>query len=147
MRHAHASNPPGVDDFDRPLSDRGRGEANDAGAWLRERGIVPDRIVCSAARRTTETAERVAAAFDPPPPVDPRRDLYNADADALTAAVEESADGVTLLIAHNPGVTLAAAQRGGPGALVPAGLIVVRGGAVEAAWRPRQPSPSGDGAP
>ena len=135
MRHAHAPHPSGVGDFDRALSARGRREATAAGAWLRDRGVTPDRVVCSAARRTTETAERVAAAFDPPPPVDPRRTLYNAGPEELNAALAALPDGVTLLVAHNPGITLAAAERGGPGALVPAGLVVVRGDGVES-WAP-----------
>ena len=48
---------PGQDDHDRALSARGRTEAVAAGVWLREHGYLPDRVLCSSARRARETLD------------------------------------------------------------------------------------------
>ena len=56
MRHAKSSwADPGQRDFDRPLNARGVRSAPLLGAWLRERGHVPDAALVSTARRTRET--------------------------------------------------------------------------------------------
>ena len=56
LRHAHADGPAaGQDDLQRPLSATGVQEAHDAGAWLREQGLRPDRVLCSPAARTRQT--------------------------------------------------------------------------------------------
>ena len=60
LRHAHAEPAStGQADFDRPLSPRGLAEAEAAGAWLAEQSLLPDRVLCSPARRTRETLECV----------------------------------------------------------------------------------------
>ena len=55
LRHAKADWPNGVDDHERPLADRGRHQAPDAGRWLADSGINPDFVLCSTALRTRET--------------------------------------------------------------------------------------------
>ena len=58
MRHAHAVEyAPGKTDFERPLSDTGRSQATQAGAYLLEQRVIPHAMVCSAALRAAETAE------------------------------------------------------------------------------------------
>lgn len=104
LRHAHAeTGAPGVADLDRALSMRGREEALAAGIWLRENGFVPDRTLCSPARRARETlelaqdaigsgeAERVETIFDATP----------GELIALADAHRE-VDRL-LLVGHNPG--------------------------------------------
>ena len=60
LRHAHADPAlPGQSDMDRPLSAEGLAEAESAGRWLRDQGLVPDCVLCSPARRTRETLEAV----------------------------------------------------------------------------------------
>ena len=60
LRHAHAEPAAaGQADLDRPLSPEGLAEAEAAGRWLREQGLVPDRVLCSPARRARETLEAV----------------------------------------------------------------------------------------
>ena len=60
LRHAHAEPPDaGQADLDRPLSPEGLAEAEAAGRWLAEQGLVPDCVLCSPARRTRETLEAV----------------------------------------------------------------------------------------
>src|SRR6187200_3248617 len=61
LRHAKSSwDDPGLPDHDRPLAPRGRKAAKRMGAHLRERGIEPQLVLCSSARRTRETVERLA---------------------------------------------------------------------------------------
>ena len=60
LRHAHAEHgTTGQADIDRPLSAEGIAEADAAGRWLAERKLIPDRVLCSPARRTRETLEGV----------------------------------------------------------------------------------------
>ena len=64
LRHAHAEPAAaGLDDIDRPLSREGQAEAEAAGRWLKEHGHLPDRILCSPARRARETLEQVLLAI------------------------------------------------------------------------------------
>ena len=59
LRHAHAESAGiGQDDIDRPLSRQGLAEAEAAGKWLKAHNLLPDRILCSNARRTRETLEQ-----------------------------------------------------------------------------------------
>jgi phosphohistidine phosphatase len=60
MRHAKAEQS-GPTDFERRLAPRGQVAAVDAGRWLREQGIAPDLALVSAAHRTRETWEHLAA--------------------------------------------------------------------------------------
>ena len=56
LRHAKSSwADPGVRDHDRPLNDRGRTAAPLVGGYLRAHDLIPDRVLCSSARRTCET--------------------------------------------------------------------------------------------
>ena len=64
LRHAHAEPAAaGQPDLDRPLSPDGLAEAAAAGRWLAEQGLVPDRVLCSPARRSRETLEAVLEAI------------------------------------------------------------------------------------
>ncbi|MFM7274917.1 MAG: SixA phosphatase family protein, partial [Gammaproteobacteria bacterium] len=61
-RHAKSSwADPGMADIDRPLNDRGKRDAPEMGRRLRERGVAPDLVVSSGARRARATARRIAA--------------------------------------------------------------------------------------
>ena len=56
VRHAKSSwKEQGQADFDRPLNDRGVRDAPVMGHRLKERGVEFDKIVCSPAKRTTQT--------------------------------------------------------------------------------------------
>ena len=58
VRHAKSSWDLDVDDHDRPLSGRGRRDADALGRWLTERSLQPDLVLCSTAARTQETWSR-----------------------------------------------------------------------------------------
>jgi phosphohistidine phosphatase len=88
LRHAKSSwASPLLDDFERPLNKRGREAAPRIGRLLRKREMIPDLVLCSAARRATETWELAGQAIG--------RDLP--------------------VKGHNPGMERCAAQLVGPG--------------------------------
>lgn len=104
LRHANAETAvPGQPDHERALSARGHAEAEAAGRWLREQNLRPDRILCSTARRTRETLERVLEVTGyADVRYEPR--IYNATPGTLFAVLDEHADaGRVLLVGHNPG--------------------------------------------
>ena len=104
LRHAHAEpNAPGQADMDRPLSQTGLAEAEAAGRWLAEHGLVPDRVLCSPSRRTRETLEAVLAAVGY---VDQRLEdgIYDATAGTLADIADSHRDAQRLMmVGHNPG--------------------------------------------
>jgi phosphohistidine phosphatase len=65
LRHAKSSwNAADLDDFDRPLNERGREAAPAMGAVLKELKFSPDLILCSPAQRTRQTLELVGGFID-----------------------------------------------------------------------------------
>ena len=105
LRHAHAEPADnGLPDIDRPLSPHGLAEAEAAGRWLLEQRLVPDRVLCSPARRTRETLEAVLGLTGY---VEQRLDerVYDATPGTLAALVDEQRDVERLLlVGHNPGL-------------------------------------------
>jgi phosphohistidine phosphatase len=79
LRHAKSAwDGAGAADFDRPLAPRGRRAAALIGAYIRDEGLTPDLVLCSAARRAAETWEIAARNLDRPVPVRHVRELYMA---------------------------------------------------------------------
>jgi len=105
LRHAKSAWPD-VPDHDRPLADRGRRDAPEAGRWLNRANRRPDRVICSTARRARETWSLAAAELDSPPPVDHDKRVYAADYPDLLRVLAETPDEVTTLalVGHEPGV-------------------------------------------
>jgi phosphohistidine phosphatase len=104
-RHAKSSwSDPMTDDHERPLNNRGRASARAIGAWLAERGYLPDEALVSSAARTRETWDLVAGAFDAAPEPVIRPDLYHAEPEAMLAALREAKGRVVMMVAHNPGM-------------------------------------------
>ena len=131
LRHAHAE-PASSDqaDLDRPLSAEGLAEAEAAGRWLSEQGLVLDRVLCSPARRTRETLESVMATIGF---VEQRlvEQIYEATPGTLAALVDEHREAERLLlVGHNPGLERLAAlmhsgQSGDYRGMPPAGIVVL----------------------
>ncbi len=112
MRHAKSDwSDADLDDFERPLNARGRRGADAIGAWLAERGLCPQKVLCSAARRTEETCARVLARLGTAPPVQLDERLYLASAQRMfNILCQEGGDAPCLLmIGHNPGTAALAA--------------------------------------
>lgn len=104
LRHAKAGS--GSDDIARTLTDRGRRDAAAMGIALAAAGVMPKRVLCSAAARTRETLERAKPAFKPAPAVDFADKLYLASSLTILARIHALADTDTdvLVIGHNPGI-------------------------------------------
>ena len=106
LRHAKSSWKSGPQtDHDRPLKGRGRRDAPRVGARLAELGWIPEQVLSSDAQRTRETWALMADAFDPPPEVSFRRELYLAGPAAVDAALCALPDdvGCALALGHNFG--------------------------------------------
>jgi len=130
MRHAQAeaSAPSGGDEA-RPLSAVGRNEALLMGRALAERGLKPDLALVSSATRTRQTWDQMHDAFGDVEVRDEPR-LYNAPSETLRRFVEDSEDeaGCLLVLAHNPGVHVLAAEYLSESAASPAILDRLAGG-------------------
>jgi phosphohistidine phosphatase len=106
LRHAKSSwDAADIDDFDRPLNDRGRSAAPLMGAALKELNFVPELILCSSAKRTRETLALIApflkdaaATFDD--------QLYLKSQETLYERLKATPVGIqkVLMIGHNPGM-------------------------------------------
>ena len=101
LRHAHAEpGAAGQADFDRPLSSQGLAEAEAAGRWLADQGLVPDRVLCSPARRTRETLEAaLAVAGYAEQRLEPA--IYDATPGTLFGVLQAQR---LMLVGHNPGM-------------------------------------------
>lgn len=110
LRHAHAEPAwNGQADFDRPLSPHGLAEAEAAGRWLCEQRLIPDRVLCSPARRARETLESVLQLTGY---VERRLEqrIYEATPGTLAGLVDEHREAERLLlVGHNPGLERLAA--------------------------------------
>lgn len=103
MRHAKAE-AGGATDFERPLAERGRRDATDAGRWLAGQGIAPEHALVSAALRTRETWAAVAEGASWSLEADVDRGLYDAGPEtALDLICRTPAPAGTLIVVgHNP---------------------------------------------
>ncbi|MEP7030764.1 MAG: histidine phosphatase family protein [Pseudolabrys sp.] len=107
FRHAKAENsPPGGQDRDRVLLERGREDAANIGVYMAKHRLAPDQVALSPAARTRETWKLAGAAFKPAPSVTPADALYDATRNDIFDLVKATpATAHTLLvIGHNPGL-------------------------------------------
>jgi phosphohistidine phosphatase len=129
LRHAKSSwDDPGIPDRERVLAPRGRKASKRIASHLDREGIRPELVLCSPARRTRETLDRIGDALGAPKVVFDEQ-LYGADDDELLSRLHEVPDrfGSVMLVGHNPGIAdllalLAADRRSLPGE-VPTGAL------------------------
>ncbi len=103
VRHAKAE-PFASTDHARDLTDRGRREAEAAGAYLRERSLVPDHAVVSPAVRTRATWEAMEQVMGSAAEVVYDDSVYSGSTDVVLDAlryVPEDAD-VVVFVGHQP---------------------------------------------
>ncbi|HKJ07621.1 MAG TPA: histidine phosphatase family protein [Gammaproteobacteria bacterium] len=109
VRHAKSSwKHAGLSDFDRPLNGRGQRDAPLMGKRLAKRGLQPQRLVSSPARRALTTARVIAGEIGYPiEAIVTDRRIYEASVpDLLTVIGEQPGDCAELmLVGHNPGLT------------------------------------------
>jgi phosphohistidine phosphatase len=107
LRHAKSSrDDPTLRDFDRPLNDRGKHDAELLGSHLgSQHEFLVDAAISSPARRARQTTEIFlkAAKFSLKPAFDDR--IYEAGVQQLLTVVAEidPARSLVLLVGHNPG--------------------------------------------
>lgn len=119
LRHAKSSwDAPESNDHDRPLAPRGRRAAAVMGVFIREEGLAPDLVLCSAARRARETWEIVSAAFAKRPPVEHEEGLYMISPERLLKRLRKAPDEANTLcvVGHEGGVDALARSLSGNGA-------------------------------
>ena len=137
-RHAKSSwSDPALDDHERPLNARGRRACELLASALHARGHTPDRIWCSSAVRTRETATRLMRALPGPQTVEVVPDFYHASADKVLQhlAGAEEPDGALMLVGHNPGWQSLAEMFTGEVRRMPTGATLVLSRRTgDAAW-------------
>ena len=111
MRHGAAASPPDAYDRGRPLTNRGRGQSLRAGDAIRERGLMPERVILSSADRAQETWDAFLLGLDVGPDIEGTVEtdsrIYDNTIDDLLDVIRETQDDVkvVLLIGHNPSVS------------------------------------------
>ena len=107
LRHAKSSwADAGMDDFERPLNDRGRKGARRVGAEMAARGLHFDLVLASEAVRVRETISVASENYDFGPDVRYDDELYGAHEDLLMAVIRAipEKDQSALIVGHNPGL-------------------------------------------
>jgi phosphohistidine phosphatase len=118
LRHAKSSwDDPDLDDRDRPLAPRGRRASKLIAGHVRRERITPSLVLCSSARRTRETLERVVPAADAAN-VSIEDRLYGASSDGLLQRLREVPADVesVMLVGHQPAIQELALDLAGDGA-------------------------------
>ncbi len=109
VRHAKSSwDNSDLDDFDRPLNERGKRNAPEMGERLKEKGIKPDLIISSSAKRAFSTAKKIAKEVDyPVDKIKKSENLYLASISSAINIIRQVDDSVAALMifGHNPGWT------------------------------------------
>ena len=103
LRHAKAAQPlPGQQDFDRPLTERGRNDAAWAGRILA--GFRPGLALVSAAQRTRETWDIASQGITPAPDLAVELNLYLCNPAQLLARLQAVPANIRSVVAvgHNP---------------------------------------------
>lgn len=109
LRHAKSSwSDPELRDHERPLNGRGRKAAVIMGRYMAGRGLVPEVILCSPAKRTRQT---LALALPDAAETSFLEELYDfGDGEAIIDALHRIPDAPSpvLVIGHNPSMEGAA---------------------------------------
>ncbi|MBK1786068.1 SixA phosphatase family protein [Prauserella cavernicola] len=130
LRHAKSDWPYGVADEERPLAERGRRDAPEAGKWLRAHVPAFDLVLCSTAKRTRQTWHLVRRELASPPEVTHDGRLYGASAGTLAAIARElpGEARTVLFIGHNPGLEDFVSELAGRGCTLKTSSIAVLSG-------------------
>ena len=107
LRHAKSSwDDATLDDFNRPLNERGWKAARRIGQELKERSVIFDLVLSSPAARTRETIDGVMEEYDFAAPIEFEPRLYGASEQVLLDIVRQFDETVRapLIVGHNPGL-------------------------------------------
>ena len=118
LRHAHAGDSAAWDRPDdlRPLTDKGRQQAERLGRFLGAAGFVPDAVLTSPRVRARETAELVADRLGVPVRIDPRLGDFVDVATVETILDDAGSPARLVLVGHDPDFSdLLVSLTGSPG--------------------------------
>jgi len=106
VRHAKSSWDYDVDDHERPLSGRGRRDAEALGLLLSQRSLRPDLVFCSTATRTRQTWEYAIAGGASAGEVQYLQEIYRAWVPELLTMIRDVPDEIhtLLVLGHAPGI-------------------------------------------
>jgi len=149
IRHAESGHPSGVNDFDRPLNDKGHIEAEKMSNKFIHYQLLPKFIISSPAKRALSTAMIFAEALHfSGQQIQPENMIYEATLSSLLSIVNHLPDEQdrVALFGHNPGITEFAEYLSGEhiGNIHTAGIIhiqfstswqFVSGGTGETKWK------------
>lgn len=105
LRHGKSDWSEQVEDFKRPLKDRGKRGAQRLGVWLQQQRLLPDYVVSSPAERAIVTAEKTVKAMGGDAhAIKEERRIYAARVEDLLSVLAEAPEGASrvLLVGHNP---------------------------------------------
>lgn len=108
LRHAKSSwDNPSLDDFHRPLNERGERDAPRMGKRLRKSGVLPDLICSSSAVRAITTARMAAEELGYTKAIREEKGLYHAGSEGILSIIRHFDDGheTVMIVGHNPGFT------------------------------------------
>jgi len=109
VRHAKSSwDFPELSDYDRPLNRRGKKNAPEMGKRLASRGILPDMIISSPAKRAAATAKRIAMEIGYSIKDIKKEPLfYHGSMNDIINVVKSSSNKISTLMifGHNPDLT------------------------------------------
>lgn len=129
MRHASAASElSGQCDFDRALTEDGRRVALQTGCLLAELGIQLDRVIASAAVRTSETAQLVVSSVRPASGIVLMHELYNAPAFSVASVLRGQMfddESCLLMVGHNPGIAGVMCRWAGQSLSVPPATLTI----------------------
>jgi len=115
LRHAKSAWPE-VPDHERPLAPRGQRDAPAAGRWLRKSGYVPDRVLCSTARRARETWALAEDKLRADPEVVFEQRVYGASTAELLDLARGTPSRVRtlMIVGHDPAMQNLTLELAGP---------------------------------
>ena len=103
-RHAKADYPPMVEDFARPLKEKGELDAQKQGKRLAEDGFLPDLILSSPANRAITTANIIAKEIGYRQTIKTDERIYLERAGTLVDIIQDlpSSLNTVMIFGHNP---------------------------------------------
>jgi phosphohistidine phosphatase len=106
LRHAKAAPHDEKHDKERQLIDRGRSDSALMGRMMREKGYVPELVLCSSAARTRETWKHTGPELHAEPETKYLDALYDASEGTILNCLQRASDAApsVLYIGHNPGL-------------------------------------------
>lgn len=107
MRHAKSSwKETDIPDFERPLNKRGKGDAPAMGELLKDRELIPQRILCSTAARARQTVDGLLGTSGFHGEVVYLDSFYMAESITYLESLRLLADDLerVMIVGHNPGL-------------------------------------------